>query len=86
MGLALGAELNGYSGPSHVLELADQLSLTVAQGEQIQQQFNSMRAEAQPLEPSLSIVKLRLIVNSRATLLPRKTSRPRLLKSASRHR
>jgi hypothetical protein len=27
MGLALAAELNGYPGPSHVLELADQLVL-----------------------------------------------------------
>ena len=25
MGLALAAELNGYPGPSHVLELADKL-------------------------------------------------------------
>ena len=27
MGLALPAELNGYPGPAHVLELADQLGL-----------------------------------------------------------
>ena len=27
MGLALAAELNGYPGPAHVLELADKLDL-----------------------------------------------------------
>jgi Spy/CpxP family protein refolding chaperone len=53
MGLALAAELNGYPGPSHVLELADQLSLTVAQREQIRQQFESMKGEAQPLGAKL---------------------------------
>ncbi|HXH46834.1 MAG TPA: hypothetical protein VNK51_23725 [Bradyrhizobium sp.] len=31
MGLALAAELNGYPGPSHVLELRDRLGLTVDQ-------------------------------------------------------
>jgi hypothetical protein len=31
MGLALAAELNGYPGPTHVLELADDLSLTLEQ-------------------------------------------------------
>ena len=28
MGLALAAELNGYPGPAHVLEVADQLGLS----------------------------------------------------------
>jgi Spy/CpxP family protein refolding chaperone len=31
MGFALAAELNGYPGPSHVLELAEALDLTAAQ-------------------------------------------------------
>jgi hypothetical protein len=31
MGLALAAELNGYPGPSHVLELADKLELSAEQ-------------------------------------------------------
>ncbi len=31
MGLALAAELNGYPGPAHVIELADSLELTEAQ-------------------------------------------------------
>jgi hypothetical protein len=31
MGLALAAELNGYPGPSHLVELSDQLGLTAEQ-------------------------------------------------------
>jgi hypothetical protein len=46
MGLALAAELNGYPGPVHVLELKDQLRLTVDQHQQFQQLFESMKAEA----------------------------------------
>src|SRR5205814_767740 len=45
MGLALPAELNGYPGPSHVLELAAQLQLTDAQRERVQRSFEAMKAE-----------------------------------------
>lgn len=46
-GLALPAELNGMPGPTHVLELADQLNLSAAQREQTEAIFNAMKAEAQ---------------------------------------
>jgi len=46
MGLALAGELNGYPGPSHVLELADQLQLSGEQRQQVQQLFDAMKAEA----------------------------------------
>ena len=46
MGLALAAELNGYPGPMHVLELKDKLQLTVDQRQRFQQLFDSMKAEA----------------------------------------
>ena len=46
MGLALAAELNGYPGPLHVLELADQLQLTVEQKQRVQQLYERMKAEA----------------------------------------
>jgi hypothetical protein len=46
MGLALAAELNGYPGPLHVLELKDQLRLTVDQQQRFQRLFDSMKAEA----------------------------------------
>lgn len=57
MGLALAAELNGYPGPSHVLELADQLGLTVPQRKSVQQQFDAMKAEAIPLGEQLLIAE-----------------------------
>jgi Spy/CpxP family protein refolding chaperone len=53
MGLALPAELNGYPGPAHVLELADQLGLTADQKARIQNLFDSMKAEAVPLGAKL---------------------------------
>ena len=46
MGLALAAELNGYPGPLHVLELADQLQLSGDQRHHVQHLFDSMKAEA----------------------------------------
>jgi hypothetical protein len=49
MGLALPAELNGYPGPRHVLELSEQLGLSAEQRARIQSLFDSMKAEAVPL-------------------------------------
>jgi hypothetical protein len=49
MGLALAAELNGYPGPVHVLELASQLQLTESQRSQVEQLHASMTKEAVPL-------------------------------------
>jgi Spy/CpxP family protein refolding chaperone len=53
MGLALAAELNGYPGPSHVLELADKLDLSTDQRAGIQRLFDAMKAEAVPLGSKL---------------------------------
>jgi hypothetical protein len=53
MGLALAAELNGYPGPSHVLELADKLDLSTDQRASVQRLFDSMKAEAVPLGATL---------------------------------
>jgi Spy/CpxP family protein refolding chaperone len=53
MGLALPAELNGYPGPVHVLELADQLRLSAEQKARIKDLFDSMKAEAVPLGAKL---------------------------------
>ena len=49
MGLALPAELNGYPGPIHVIELADKLGLTDAQRGRVQALYEAMKAEAVPL-------------------------------------
>ncbi|WP_151633649.1 periplasmic heavy metal sensor [Noviherbaspirillum aerium] len=46
MGLAKSAELNGYPGPSHVLELAEQLKLSAEQRARTQALFNTMQAKA----------------------------------------
>jgi len=46
MGLAKPAELNGYPGPMHVLELSQQLQLTDVQRAATQRSFERMRAEA----------------------------------------
>lgn len=44
MGFALAAELNGYPGPMHVLELADELELNPGQRARTQALFEEMRA------------------------------------------
>ena len=49
MGLALAAELNGYPGPSHVLELQQELALSDAQRTRVQSLFAAMKAETVPL-------------------------------------
>jgi len=46
-GLALPAELNGYPGPAHVLDLAEQLALTGSQRAEVQAIFDEMKTEAQ---------------------------------------
>jgi hypothetical protein len=53
MGLALAAELNGYPGPVHVLELADKLELTQDQRQAVHQLFDEMKTEAVPLGEKL---------------------------------
>src|SRR3954464_13841961 len=53
MGLAMAAELNGYPGPSHVLELAHKLELTPDQRNRIKAMFDAMKAEAVPLASKL---------------------------------
>lgn len=49
MGLAKAAELNGYPGPKHVLELAEKLQLSSEQREHSQALYEEMLTEAQRL-------------------------------------
>jgi Spy/CpxP family protein refolding chaperone len=44
MGLALAAELNGFPGPTHVLELAGELGLSEAQRSQTEAAVRSMKS------------------------------------------
>ncbi len=53
MGLALAAELNGYPGPLHLLELSDQIGLSDPQRAEIAGLFESMKNEARPLGEKL---------------------------------
>ena len=53
MGLALAAELNGYPGPSHVLELAQPLGLSKVQRAKMEELFAAMKAETIPLGEKL---------------------------------
>jgi len=46
MSLALPAELNGYPGPAHTLELADQLKLSAEQKGRTQELFSQMQRDA----------------------------------------
>jgi hypothetical protein len=56
MGFALSAELNGYPGPRHVLELADSLALTAAQRTAMEELFERMQREA--IEAGKQVVEL----------------------------
>jgi hypothetical protein len=49
MGLALPAELNGYPGPVHLLELADQIGLSDNQRSAVERLFNAMKVETIPI-------------------------------------
>ncbi|HKP23104.1 MAG TPA: hypothetical protein VJV39_04530 [Dongiaceae bacterium] len=49
MGLALAAELNGYPGPRHVLDLAQELRLTAEQQHRTGEMFEAMRQETSAL-------------------------------------
>ena len=49
MSMALAAELNGYPGPLHVLEFADELELSDFQRESVERMFSEMRDESRAL-------------------------------------
>jgi Spy/CpxP family protein refolding chaperone len=53
MGLALAAELNSYPGPSHLVELSDQLGLTSEQLSSLKRMFDAMKAETIPIGENL---------------------------------
>jgi len=60
MSLALPAELNGYPGPAHVLELADQLQLSPEQRSKTQVLFDKMQQEARALGEEVIIAEREL--------------------------
>jgi Spy/CpxP family protein refolding chaperone len=60
MGFAKPAELNGYPGPKHVLELAEKLALTAEQRQKIEAEFTSMKAESRELGSQVIAAELEL--------------------------
>jgi len=60
MGFALAAELNGYPGPKHVLELADSLALTETQADSVRAVFDRMERQAVALGRELIGLEWRL--------------------------
>ncbi|WP_119301602.1 Spy/CpxP family protein refolding chaperone [Dongia deserti] len=70
MGLALAAELNGYPGPRHVLDLAQELALTSDQHQRTSALFEAMRQETSALGERLIEAERaldRLFAEQRAT-------------------
>lgn len=55
MGLALAAELNGYPGPVHVLELAEALVLNPDQRSRTAALYEAMKAETVPIGERLIV-------------------------------
>jgi Spy/CpxP family protein refolding chaperone len=70
MGLALAAELNGYPGPRHVLDLTQELRLTAEQQRKTSALFEAMRTETSALGADLIEAERaldRLFAEKRAT-------------------
>lgn len=59
-GFAKSAELNGYPGPAHVLEMAEALSLTTSQRAAVQAVFDGMNAQARALGADFVAAERRL--------------------------
>ncbi len=53
LGLAMAAELNGYPGPLHVLELADSLNLSAEQHVEAQHLYDEVQTAARALGTQL---------------------------------
>lgn len=73
MGMALPAELNGYPGPTHVLEHAAALGLSETQKAKAQALLNAMKGETIPLGEKLIAQEAALdaLFASRSADLPR---------------
>ncbi len=61
-GLAKAAELNGVPGPIHLLEMKDEIDLSVEQTEKIEILFQTMNSQAIPL--GLKLIDLEKELNS----------------------
>ena len=78
MSLALPAELNGYPGPAHSLELADPLKLTQQQKQRMEELFSAMSNEAKKL--GLEVIEAERNLDA---LFKNKTVNPQNLRDAT---
>lgn len=62
-GLAILAELNGYPGPRHILDLANELQLTDRQKDNITTIYNNMKTDA--IDIGQEIIDIESIVNEK---------------------
>lgn len=62
MGLALAAELNGYPGPKHVLELSGKLALSEEQRRRVQAIYDGMHKSAVAL--GMEIIELERVLDT----------------------
>ncbi|MBO6638832.1 MAG: periplasmic heavy metal sensor [Roseitalea sp.] len=69
-GLAKPAELNGYPGPAHVLELTDELALEPGQQQAIQASFDAMKTDAKALGAQLIAAEAALDIAFRSGAMP----------------
>ncbi|MCW2309486.1 Spy/CpxP family protein refolding chaperone [Rhodobium gokarnense] len=77
-GLARPAEFNGYPGPRHILDMADELALSPEQRDEITALFDRMQADAQRLGPDLIAAETALDEAFRAGTIDAETLRARV--------
>ena len=77
-GLARPAEFNGYPGPRHILDMADELALSPRQRDDISALFDRMKADAQQLGPELIAAEKALDAAFRAGTIDAETLRARV--------
>lgn len=79
LGMALPAELNGYPGPSHVLDLQADLELSPEQVVQVQALFDAMQLQAIELGEEILAAEAQLEADFRNQTIDEETLRTQLL-------
>mgnify|MGYP003333618754 CR=1 FL=1 len=88
MGLELAAELNGYPGPVHAVELAEQLRLSADQVTKLKALFEAMKAETIPIgatQAALRAAHLKYHLTTVAILTPEQVVRYNELRGYTGH-
>jgi Spy/CpxP family protein refolding chaperone len=83
MGLAKPAELNGYPGPRHVLDLSGSLKLTPEQSKSVRVEFDKMHADATRLGAQIVAEERAIDSLFRSNTMSQALLKDRIRKSAS---